>query len=88
MAEIKSYTYNPDTDTIYIVKPDEAKIHILCAAVEDSLNTTTTTRSKLVCSKIMSHPPMRNLCWTAKCSNSWMTLTKTTIKLKATSNSS
>lgn len=48
MAEIKSCTYNPDNDTIYIIKPDGSKMHILCATVEDSLNTTVTARSKLV----------------------------------------
>lgn len=48
MGEIKSCKYNNDNDTIDIIKTDGSKLSILCAAVEDSLNTTITTRSKLI----------------------------------------
>lgn len=48
MAEIKSCTYNNDNYTITVIKTDGSKVSILCAAVEDSLNTTITTRSKLI----------------------------------------
>lgn len=48
MVEIKSCEYNNDNDTITVIKTDGSKLSILCAAVEDSLNTTITTRSKLI----------------------------------------
>ena len=48
MAEIKSCKYNNDNDIIDIIKTDGSKMSILCAAVEDSLHTTITTRSKLI----------------------------------------
>jgi len=48
VGEIKSCKYNNDNDTIDIIKNDGCKLSILCAAVEDSLNTTITTRSKLI----------------------------------------
>ncbi|NJD02079.1 MAG: hypothetical protein FIA99_05670 [Ruminiclostridium sp.] len=48
MGKIKSCEYNNDNDTITAIKTDGSKVSILCAAVEDSLNTTMTTRSKLV----------------------------------------
>ena len=48
MGKIKSCKYNNDNDTIDIIKTDGSKVSILCAAVEDSLKTTITTRSKLV----------------------------------------
>jgi len=48
VVEIKSCEYNNDNDTIAIIKTDGSTVSILCAAVEDSLNTTITTRSKLV----------------------------------------
>ena len=48
MVEIKSCKYNDDNNTIDIIKTDGSKMSILCAAVEKSLSTTITTRSKLV----------------------------------------
>lgn len=48
MTEIKSCKCNNANDTIDIIKTDGSKMSILCAAVENSLNTTITTRSKLV----------------------------------------
>ncbi|MGE5631737.1 MAG: DUF6061 family protein [Caulobacteraceae bacterium] len=48
MEEIKSCKYNNDNDTIDIIKTDGSKMSVLCAAIEDSLNNTITTRSKLV----------------------------------------
>jgi len=48
VAEIKSCEYNNDNDTITVIKVDGSKVSILCAAFEDSLHTTITTRSKLV----------------------------------------
>lgn len=48
MEEIKSCKYNADNDTIDIIKGDCSKMSILCTAVEESLSTTMTSRSKLV----------------------------------------
>ena len=48
MVEIKSCEYNNDNDTIDIIKTDGSKMSILCSAVENRLNTTITTRSKLI----------------------------------------
>lgn len=48
MREIKSCKYNDANDTIDIIKNDGCKLSILCSTVEDSLNTTITTRSKLI----------------------------------------
>jgi hypothetical protein len=47
VVEIKSCKYNNDNDTISIIKTNGSKVSILCTAVEDSLNTNITTRSKL-----------------------------------------
>jgi len=46
--EIKACTYHDENNTIEIIKTDGSKMSILCAVVEDSLNTTITTRSKIV----------------------------------------
>lgn len=46
--EIKSCKYNADNDTIEVIVSNRSKISILCAAVEESLSTTITSRSKLV----------------------------------------
>lgn len=48
MVEIKICKYNADNDTIEIVKSNGSKMSILCAAVEESLNTTMASCSKLV----------------------------------------
>ena len=48
MGKIKSCEYNNDNDTITVIKTDGSTVSILCTAVEDSLNTTITTRSKLI----------------------------------------
>lgn len=47
MEEIKSCNYNNDNETIDIIKADSFKVSILCVAVENSLNTNITIRSKL-----------------------------------------
>lgn len=46
MEEIKSCNCN-NNDTIDIIKADSFKVSILCAAVENSLNTSITIRSEL-----------------------------------------
>jgi len=48
VEEIESCKYNADNDTIEVVESSGSKISILCAAVEESLSATITSRSKLV----------------------------------------
>lgn len=48
MGKIKFCEYNNDNDTITVIKIDGSKVSIMCTAVEDSLNTTIATRSKLI----------------------------------------
>lgn len=48
MTEIKSCKYNYNNDTLDIIKTGGSKMTILCTAIEDSLNTTVTTHTKLV----------------------------------------
>ena len=47
-VEIEACKYNCDTDSITFTKSDGSTVTVLCSAVEGSLHTNVTTRSKLV----------------------------------------